>query len=198
MEMQLESLDSVSNKIKNMRRTLGISQKELADLVGLSQSTIARIETDIMSLNPSYSTVFEVIETLNNANKANPKTGLLNKKAYEIMHKKIVYASPNDTISKAIGIIREYDITQLPILNSEKNVIGTVYQKDLLDIVTSNPRGIGKMKVEEALKPALPQVDKNTDLTKLKPVLENWNAVIVTEKNKAIGIITIYDILQLL
>ncbi|MDE1861239.1 MAG: CBS domain-containing protein [Candidatus Micrarchaeota archaeon] len=198
MDIELDSLDSISSKIKNMRRALGISQKRLAIMAGKSQSTVARIESDIESLNPSYQTIFEIIDSLNNANKANVRPGLLNKKASEIMHKRIVYAAPNDTIAKAIAIVRENDLTQLPILDRRKTVIGTIYQKDLLDVATKNPGAIGHMKVTDVLMPALPQVDKDTDLTKLKPVLENWNAVIVTEKNRAIGIITIYDILQLI
>lgn len=198
MPIELEPLSSVSTKIKNTRRTLGLSQKRLAIMTGLSQSTIARIESDIESLNPSYRTVFTVIDALNSANHADKAGELLNRKAGEIMHSSIIYARPDDTIARAIETVRKGDFMQLPVLSRSRNVLGTVYQKDLLDVAANNPRAIGSMRVSSILKPALPQVDKGTALAKLKPIIESWNAVLVVEKNRAVGIITIYDLMKLL
>jgi predicted transcriptional regulator len=46
------------------------------------------------------------------------------------------------------------------------------------------------------MKAPLPQIDKETEIIKIKPILENWDALLVVEGGKAIGIVTIYDILK--
>ena len=190
----IDSLESVSIRIRQTRKSLGISQKRLAAMAGMSQSTVARLEGDINSLNPSYSTIYKVMGALDRV-LASSRTAL-NKKVYEVMHRNIVYARPDNTIAEAIKILKNHDFTQLPVLDRNKVVVGTVYQKDLLMKAAEDPGSISKAKVKDILSPSLPQIDKNADFTKIRPILEQWNAALVVEKNKAVGIVTIYDILK--
>lgn len=194
--MEIDSLESISHKIRTLRGSARVSQKRLSEIVSMSQSTIARLETDINRLNPSYTTVFKVLESLSELNKSNGESQLMSKKAYQIMHRKLVSVKPTDTLAEAISVIKNYDFPQIPVLDADGTAAGTVYQKDLLEKTTLNPVDINKMLVKEIMKPALPRVDKETELLKLKPILENWNAVLVTERIKVVGIITIYDILK--
>src|SRR5271156_3429370 len=69
MSFDIDSLDQVSLRVKSMRKSAGLSQASLAKICGLSQSTIARIENDIEKLNPSYSTIYSIIDELNGASK---------------------------------------------------------------------------------------------------------------------------------
>lgn len=198
MGIDQESLGSISLKIRNARKTLGISQKRLARLAGLSQSTIARLESDIERLNPSYKAVFEVMDALDRLGNENERDEPLNKKSEDIMHRDIVSVEPTDTLEKAIKIIKNYDFPQIPVLNSKRNVVGTVSQRRILSLATERPEGVSKILIKEIIEASLPQVDKKTPIAKLKSVLENFNAVVVVEDSRAIGIITIYDILKLL
>ncbi|MDE1859497.1 MAG: CBS domain-containing protein, partial [Candidatus Micrarchaeota archaeon] len=114
----------------------------------------------------------------------------------EIMHRHIVFIRPENSVADAISVFTDYDFQQLPVLDSERRVVGTIYQKDLLSIATQSPDLVKKRPVGSVMKAPLPQIDKNTEIMKIKPILENWDAIIVTENGKAIGIVTIYDILK--
>ncbi len=200
MSIAIDSLEEMSLKIKNARKSLGLSQKALAKASGMSQSTIARTESDVKSLNPSYRTIYEMVEALNNHDTEERRKGnqLDFKKAYELMHKNIVYIYPEDTAEKALDLMKGGDFSQLAVFNKKKNVVGTIRQKRLLEVATQLPDRLGQIKVRELLDAALPQVDKNTPLSKIKPMLENWDAVLVVEESKIIGIITVYDVFKIL
>lgn len=197
MPAELESLTSISLRIKNTRKAMDISQKRLAKLLGMSQSTIARLETDIVRLNPSYRTVYNVLEALQNSSSASEQSKILAKSSREIMHRNIAYVKPDDTIEKAITMMKDNDFTQIPVLNNKRGVVGTVTEKRLLKTATESPEGIAKTKVRQILDPSLPQVDEETPVAKIRPILENFGAVLVMDGSKAVGIITIYDILKL-
>ena len=192
----MESLDEIANRIKEKREALGISQKKLATLLHLSQSTIARLERDRDRMNPSYGTVFKVITTLDNLSAIDTKGRLLIKTAAEIMHSRIVCASPDETVAKAIGLVKEYDFPQLPVLDRSRNIMGAVSQKRLMSIATQNPEEIDRIKVGDIIDMEIPRVGKETDVARIRKILEDWSAVLVVEKGKAIGIITIYDVLK--
>jgi predicted transcriptional regulator len=195
---ELDSLTSVSLRIKNTRKAIGISQKRLAGMLGMSQSTIARLESDIDRLNPSYRTVFKVMDALQDANLKGEHSKILGKPSKEIMHRNIVYVRPQDTIEKAIRIMKGNDFTQIPVLNSRRGVVGTVNEKRLLKMATESPEAIARTKVNQILDPALPQVDEDTEVAKIRPILENFGAVLVMDGSRAVGIITIYDILKMI
>lgn len=196
MPFDIDSLERVALRIKSMRNASGVSQKRLSEMCGLSQSTIARVETDIKSINPSYSTIYTIIDALNGIQKRSGSDQIMRKRAFEIMHRRIVFVKPGNTIQEAIELFKDYDFQQLPVLDSIRRVVGTIYQKDLLSISTLSPELVKKRVVGSVMKAPLPQVDKDTEIMKMKPILENWDAVLVVEGGKAIGIVTIYDILK--
>ncbi len=198
MEVPLENLESVGRTIRNARRSLGISQKELAGMCKLSQSTIARLETDIVKLNPSYGVVYNVMEKLAKEGTAVSRARLAGKVAEDIMHRNVVTINENETLEKAIKIVRNYDFAYVPVTNANKDVVGTLNQKRLLDAATQHPEQVSSIKIEKIIEPALPQVHKETGIILLKPILEAFGAVLVTEKGKIVGIITIYDMLKLI
>lgn len=198
MEMPLENLESASKTIRNARRTLGISQKELAGMCKLSQSMIARLETDIVKLNPSYNVIYNVMESLAKAGTSMNRARLVSKVAEDIMHRNVITINEEETLEKAIKIVRNYDFAYVPITSRGRDVVGTLNQKRLLDAATQNPEQVSSMKIEKIMEPALPQVHKGTSVIMLKPILEAFGAVLVVEKGKIVGIITIYDMLKLI
>ncbi len=195
MPIEINSLEQISSMIKERRRSLGVSQKRLAKMCGLSQSTVARIETDIVKLNPSYLSVFYVVEALNRL-KTSSNTSKGIRYAKEIMHKRIISVKPSTTIYETIELFKDYDFPQIPVLDDSGHVVGTVYQKDLLNIGTQNPEIMRRRTVGGVMKPSLPQVDKNSNILGLRSILENSGGVLVVDKGKAVGIITVYDILK--
>jgi predicted transcriptional regulator len=195
MANEIPSPEEISSDIRSLRSACGLSQQELATVCGLSQSTIARLERDISALNPSYATVFRVMEALRSCN-AKPGSDHLEKKSKSIMHKRIVYAKPYEKISHTIEKFKHYDFPQLPVLDNNLRVIGTVYQRDLLGILSQNPEAAKRRQILSIMKGPLPQITKDMPVSLLRPLLESSGAVIIVENGKAIGIITIYDIIK--
>jgi predicted transcriptional regulator len=196
--IEIESLEAVSIKIRNLRKSTGISQQALAKRIGISQSAVARLENDIGGMNPSYALIFKVVDELNRLEMEEGSAGLLNRTAESIMHRKIIAAGPKDSVAKAIKLFKYYDFPQLPVIDKDGYVVGALYQQKVLEIASRDPSRIGRILVEEVADTALPQVSKDTKISKIKPILENWGAVIVMDKGHAVGIITSYDVLKLL
>jgi predicted transcriptional regulator len=196
--IRMEPLESVSTEIKNKRKAAGLSQQRLSRFVRMSQSTIARLESDIVRLNPSYQTIYGVIDTLDGILQAEQRGSLLHKKAWEVMHKKIVSIRPDCTLAEAFKMIKNYDFSQLPVLSKGGTSVGAIYQKKLMEIAALNPDKMGQIRVREIIDVGLPQVDISTSIGKIRGLLEGWDAVLVTRANKVAGIITIYDVLKLL
>jgi len=195
--IDIEPLELFVVRLKNARKALGLSQKQLAKLAGVSQSEIARLEREPQRLNPNYTTLFEISEAINNYGNSGGE-GLKSKKASDIMHKHIVYARPEQSAASAFATMRSSDFSQLPVITSRGVVEGTVYQKKLIKMFMDNQAEFKRLKVGDIADESLPQVDKNTPIIKLKPMLEQWDAILVTEKEKAVGIITIYDLFKVI
>lgn len=59
----IEGLEQMAKKLKQIRIQKGFTQEELSYQSGLSLSQIARIET--VRINPTVSTIFRIARTLN-------------------------------------------------------------------------------------------------------------------------------------
>jgi transcriptional regulator with XRE-family HTH domain len=99
--------------IPDRRRKLGLTQKKLAELAGVSQSYIAKLEAG--NLEPSYikvQSIFEAIEKLEKRQELS---------AADIMNEGIVGIQLDTTVQKAIEIMRIHGYSQLPVLDGERS-----------------------------------------------------------------------------
>ncbi|MEM7819562.1 MAG: CBS domain-containing protein [Candidatus Aenigmatarchaeota archaeon] len=112
-------------------------------------------------------------------------------KVEDIMIKDVKYISPNDTISKALGIMKNNKIHQLVVMDENKFMgmleIKKIVTKDL------NP----KTKIHTLIT-NVPTINKDENIEKCIELLLNsgLRALPVVEKNKIIGIISETDILK--
>ncbi|MFP3278054.1 MAG: CBS domain-containing protein [Candidatus Micrarchaeota archaeon] len=189
--ISLDDIDTISSKIRSVRMMLGISQARLAKEANVSQSTIARLEKECRKLNPSYSMVYSIVNALNRISSGEQTIDQVEVK--DLMHDRLIFVKPTDSIKKAIMIMKENDYSQIPVMENGK-VLGTVYQKDLIGFA-SNPTK-ANIKVKEVMGLPLPEIDENAKVGMIKSVLESWGAAIVKRKDKAVGIVTIYDLFK--
>ena len=84
-------------QIKNLRKSLNISQKELGEKLQLSQSTISRIENGTM--DPPYSKFKLIYEFLENEKRSRKKS---KKHALDILTPDIIFINPNSTVKEAV------------------------------------------------------------------------------------------------
>ncbi len=180
-------------ELKKMRKNLGISQKELANITGVSQSYIARLEKG--SINPTYSRVKAIYEYLT---KSGERAAGILITSDKIMTKNVVLCRESDSILTTLNIMKEKGYSQLPVLNDENKVVGTVTESDINDlllkgITIDSLRGLN---VKRVMGETLPQVDKNTPVPLIYQLLKYSNAVLVLDSGNLIGIITKADILR--
>jgi len=175
-------------QIKAMRKSLGITQKQLAELSNVSQSLIARIESN--RVDPSYSKVkkiFEALERIGNMNK--------NLTAKEIMTKNIISITKNEKITTAAKIMKRKNISQLPVMENNK-VIGTISEKDISHAfsINENPK---KLLVKDVMTDPLPIINYNATIEIISHLLDFNPATLVMKRGKIIGIVSRADLLKL-
>ncbi|HID15819.1 MAG TPA: CBS domain-containing protein [Candidatus Atribacteria bacterium] len=183
----LPSLKEIARK----RRMLGLTQKELAKLAGVSQSFIAKIESG--KISPSYTRVkaiFDVLFQLENR---------LSFRAKHIMHNEVVGVQKEDSVSRAVQLMMDYGYSQLPVFDGER-VVGSISERTILNLIASGRDivEISSLPVEEVMDEAFPQVDENTPLTLISSLLQVYPAVLVLRKGRVVGIITKADLLKML
>ncbi len=170
------------NEIKNIRRKIGLTQNELAKRANVSQSLIAKIESD--RLDPSYSNAKKIMDALSSITK---KQEL---KAEQIMNKKIIFVSPNEAIKDVIQKLKKYEISQLPVVEDNK-CVGLVSESILLDAILSKKGS----KVSDIMEEAPPIISKNATIDIISNLLKFYPLILVASGGKYEGIITKADIL---
>ena len=178
-------------EIGKRRRNLGLSQSRLAQLVGVSQSMIAKIESQ--STSPSYDKakrIFDVMEQLERS---------IETKAKEISTHKIVGVSPEDNVMNVARIMRQTGFSQLPVIE-KGHPIGSVSEKLVLAYVAEGESvsDISHKLVREVMEEAFPTVDEDSNLTLLSALLRYSPAVLLTRKGRLVGIVTKADLLKVL
>jgi predicted transcriptional regulator len=183
----LPPLDEIAKK----RRMLGLSQKQLARIAGVSQSFIAKIESE--KIDPSYSKVkaiFDVLERIEAGENNAAKT---------IYHEGVIGVERTDKVAKAISLMREHGFSQLPVFENGK-CVGCVSEKTFLSqiMVAEDPSKVSQKRVEEIMEEALPQIDENAPLPLVSSLLHFYPAVLVAKKGKVVGIITKADLFKVI
>jgi cystathionine beta-synthase len=113
-----------------------------------------------------------------------------------------VHAHPTDTVRSVIASLREFDVSQLPVLSAEPpvmaaEVIGSIVEHDLLEALVS---GVASPEDEVAMlmSPPLPVVGSGEPVTVAAKALEGAGAAVVLIDGKPAGVITRQDVLTFL
>ncbi|MEM3608951.1 MAG: CBS domain-containing protein [Candidatus Bathyarchaeia archaeon] len=167
--------------LKKLRMEAGLTQKKLADLVGVSQAHIAKVEQG--KVDPRLSTVNKILEVL---------TKKRQKRCKDIMTKGVLFARPNDTILKISEVMVRHAISQIPVI-SGKRVIGTITEETIIRNLRSNLAG---EKAKNVMDPPLPTVQEETSIEAVRSLLEKNQGVLVARGKEIVGIITRSDLLK--
>jgi predicted transcriptional regulator len=151
---------------------------------------VAKIESG--KIDPSYSVVKRILNTLD---KMENKEAL---KAKDVMSKKIIRVNSNDKIKEAIKIMRQKNVSQLPVFDGN-NVVGSISERTILGKISAGEdiQKIQAMKISSIMEEAFPRVDKDTPINILTGILHIRPAILITEKEKVVGIITKADLLNI-
>src|SRR6266542_4331027 len=111
----------------------------------------------------------------------------------------LVHTHPNETIAEAIEILREYNVSQMPVVRAEPPVMaaevaGAVSTKALMDALFVGHARLAD-RVEQHMEPPLPSLGANEPVSKAVELLEKADALMVLDDGKPVGVITRQDLL---
>ncbi len=174
------------SEIKVLRRKYRLTQNELAEKAHVSQSLLAKIEAG--KVEPTFSKAQQLFTALD-ALREKQET-----KAEQLMNKKVYTAQKNDLLKKIIAIMKNKNISQVPILSSGK-ICGLVTETTILNYMTEHPERIHSLKAGEVMEDSPPIVSPKTGLQALTELLRDYPIVLVAEKGELRGIISKSDLL---
>jgi cystathionine beta-synthase len=117
----------------------------------------------------------------------------------------LVHMHPDETVGQAIEVLREYGVSQMPVVKPgaghpdvmAAEVIGSVVERDLLDALFKGRATLGDP-LESHLCPPLPQVGSGERVGGLMAVLEGADAAVVLVEGKPTNVVSRQDLLGFL
>lgn len=166
--------------LRERRTSLELTQSALAEMAGVSQPLIARIEGG--DVDPRLSTLRRIVAALDEA-----EGGVV--RAEDLMNEELVSVAPDDSVSDAERRMEEAAFSQLPVLQGGLPV-GSISYSD----IRHEGENVGQKAVTEIMSEQFPTVSREDSVDKISNLLDYYKAVIVTEGGEAVGIITEADI----
>jgi cystathionine beta-synthase len=102
----------------------------------------------------------------------------------------------DETVKKALDLMKKNDISQLPIMEGTK-MVGSITENSVLNFLIENPFRNSDKHVTEIMGIPFPTVDENVPLSQINRYISRTTpAVIATDKSGSMYILTQYDIIQ--
>ncbi|GAA4106484.1 cystathionine beta-synthase [Actinomadura miaoliensis] len=113
-----------------------------------------------------------------------------------------VHVHPHESVETAIAIMREYEVSQLPVMKEEPpvmaaEVVGSVAERDLLDLLVRDRGSLGDT-IGTHMSAPLPTIGSGEPVSKAVEVLEKAGALVVLVDGKPKGLLTRQDLLAFL
>jgi cystathionine beta-synthase len=126
----------------------------------------------------------------------------------DVLHRKLgampefVHVHPTETVREAIDILREYGVSQMPVVKEEPpvmaaEVVGSVVERDLLDALFTGRAHLADL-LDKHMSPALPMIGAGEPVEAAMSALEDADAAVVLDDGKPAGILTRQDLLGFL
>jgi len=172
-------------ELRQLRELAGLTQKELAKRVGVSQLLIAKVESG--RIDPKVSLVKRILDEI---------YSVLNthETVEKVMKHPVICAEEGEPLSSIIHKMESNSISQLPVLNGDGRIVGMIYDSMILKRLLKNPAR--ELKAKDVMAPVPPLLSLKTSLDVAMKLLHKHQAVlIVNEKLQPLGIITRSDII---
>ncbi|MBB5956281.1 cystathionine beta-synthase [Saccharothrix tamanrassetensis] len=114
----------------------------------------------------------------------------------------LVHGHPNETVAEAVAIMREYGVSQMPVVNAEPPVMaaevsGAVNERDLLDaLFTGKAQLTDRLDAHMSLK--LPTIGSGESISAAMQALSSADGALVLDDGKPAGVVTRQDVLTFL
>jgi cystathionine beta-synthase len=114
----------------------------------------------------------------------------------------LVHVHPDETVGAAVSILREYGVSQMPVVKAEPpvmaaEVIGSIAERELLDALFAKRAELDHP-LERHMGPPLPVVGSGEPVGALMATLEKADAAVVLYDGRPQGVVTRQDLLAFL
>ena len=111
----------------------------------------------------------------------------------------LVHSHPDETVRTAIEILREYGVSQMPVVKHEPpvvlaEVVGSVDERDLLGAAVADPAVLDQL-VGSIMGPPLPTVGIGESLATVAGRLESAPAALVLDGGHPVAVVSRTDLL---
>ncbi len=111
----------------------------------------------------------------------------------------LVHTHPTETVAEAIQILREYGVSQMPVVRAEPPVMaaevaGSVSERALLEALFAGTAKLADQ-VEPHMSPPLPTIGASAGVADAIEALRNADALLVQEDGRPVGVMTRADLL---
>ena len=112
----------------------------------------------------------------------------------------LVHTHPNETVAEAVAILREYAVSQVPVVRAEPpimaaEVAGSVSERHLLDALFTGRAALTDS-VESHMQPPMPSIGAGEPVSRAVAVLHDADAVMVLDDGRPVGVLTRQDLLE--
>jgi cystathionine beta-synthase len=106
----------------------------------------------------------------------------------------LVHTHPNETIAEAVSILREYGVSQMPVVRAEPpvmaaEVVGSVSERGLLGALFGRHARPADA-VESVMEPPLPVLGATEPVTDAVEILVDQDALLVLDDGRPVGVLT--------
>lgn len=110
----------------------------------------------------------------------------------------LITVTPDTKVREALELVKEYDISQLPVMDGD-SIVGALTENGLLSFILANPQENGDTAVSAIMDPSFPVVQEDLPLSKLNQfITRKIPAVLAKDRSGKLFIFSQYDILQML
>ncbi|MGC7097067.1 cystathionine beta-synthase [Amycolatopsis lurida] len=114
----------------------------------------------------------------------------------------LVHSHPNETVGEAVAILREFGVSQMPVVSAEPpvmaaEVVGAVNERDLLEALFTGKAGLAD-RLETHMSPPLPTMGAGEPVGSAMTALTAADGALVLVDGKPAGVVTRQDLLAFL
>jgi cystathionine beta-synthase len=114
----------------------------------------------------------------------------------------LVHAHPTETVADAVAILREFGVSQMPVVNAEPpvmaaEVVGAVNERDLLDALFTGKAALAD-RLDNHMSPPLPTIGAGEQVSSAMTALATADGALVLVDGKPAGVVTRQDVLGFL
>lgn len=107
----------------------------------------------------------------------------------------IIHAVPTDTVRAALDQMRNHNFSQMPVLDGNNN-LGSIRESSLLSSALKDNSFLDR-KINDIMEKPFPSVDESTNVEQCIPMLLQYQGLVLTNNNLAVGFITRHDVIDI-